>query len=235
MTTAAQVGIALAAIAASYEADLSANNGEGGAAKAEIDRTSARADGYLLLLVPLAAAWAARLEKVQQARWVQAVLSATKVDLTGLLAPSDMAAILKASADWNAALIKDISGEAEKRISNIVFAGLQQGMTRYDVAKEIVKATGMSRRRARAIAVDQTNKLSANLNKARQQQAGLNQYLWRHSAKLHARPTHLARNGQVFPWEGKGSVPPDDQPGVPPFCGCTAQPVIVFDDARASA
>lgn len=217
------------AIAASYEVDLAAKNGSGsgGAASAEIDRTSARADGLILLLVPLAAAWASRLEKVQQTRWVQAVLSATKIDLTGLLAPSDMAAILKASADWNAALIRDVSAETEKRIANIVFSGLQQEMSRYDVAKEIAKATGMSRRRARAIAVDQTNKLNANLNKARMQQAGIDQYQWIHSAKLRARPTHLARNGKVFPWEGPGSIDPSDQPAILPFCGCSARPVIL--------
>lgn len=214
-------------IVAAYE------TGNSNEIKAEIDRTSAAAQSVILLQIPVIGIWAARLEKVHQGRWVKSVLSATKIDLAPILSPSDMSAILKASADWNAALIKDISSEAQRRISNIVYAGLQQGTSRYEIAKQIVDATGMSRKRARNIAVDQTNKLTANLNKARQQQAGIDKYKWRHSAKLHARPVHLARNGKVFPWTGPGSVPPDDQPSIPPFCGCTAVPVVTFNEPTA--
>jgi len=215
------------AIAASYEVDLSAKDGPGtgGAAKAEIGRTSAQASSLILLLVPVAAAWASRLEKVQQARWVQAVLSATKVDLTGIIGPSDMAAILKASADWNAALVRDVSGEIEARISNAVFTGFQSHTSVYETAKEINKTTGIARRRARNIAVDQSNKLMAALNRARREQAGIGEYQWVHSAKLRARPTHLARNGMIFKNDDP-RIAPNDRCGVPPMCGCFERAVI---------
>lgn len=201
------------------------SNGPGDAAR-EIDATAARATTLMILIPTLLTSWSSRVEKVHQAKWVRAVMAATKVDITPMLGPSDVTAILKASADWNAALVKDISSEAQRRISNIVFAGFQQKTSVYDVAKEINKATGMARRRARNVAYDQLNKLGAALNKARMEQAGVTHFLYVHSAKLHARPTHLARNGKVFPLTGPGSIAPDDRPGIPPFCGCTMRAVI---------
>ena len=154
------------------------------------------------------------------------MLRATKIDIGPLLGSSDVTAILKASADWNAALVKDISAQIQRQIANVVFAGFQQQSSVYEVAKQISTVTGMARRRARNVAYDQLNKLGAELNKARMSQAGITHYQWIHSAKLHARPTHLARNGKVFPWEGPGSIAPDDLPSVPPFCGCSARAVI---------
>lgn len=201
------------------------SNGPGDAAR-EIEATAAQAATLMILLPTVLTAWVSRIENVHQAKWVRAVMAATKVDIGPMLAPSDVTAILKASADWNAALIKDISNEAQRRISNIVFSGFQQKSPVYDVAKEINKATGMARRRARNVAKDQLNKLGAALNKERMQQAGVTHFQWIHSAKLHARPVHLARNGRVFPWEGPGRIAPDDMPAIPPFCGCVARAVI---------
>jgi SPP1 gp7 family putative phage head morphogenesis protein len=215
-------------IADAYATSLSEtqpSNGPGDAARV-IDATAAQAAALAILLPAMLTAWASRIENVHQAKWVRAVMAATKVDIGPMLAPSDMSAILKASVDWNAALIKDVSAETQRRIANIVFSGFQQKSSVYDVAKEINKATGMARRRARNIAYDQLNKLGASLNKARQQQAGITHFQWIHSAKLHAREWHLARNGEVFPWEGPGSIAPDDMCGVPPFCGCSARAVV---------
>ncbi len=213
------------AYATSLEQSTPASNGPGDAAR-EIEATAHQAQILMIVLPAMLTAWASRIENVHQAKWVRAVMAATKVDIAPMLAPSDVTAILKASADWNAALIKDISNETQRRISNIVFSGFQQKSPVYEVAKEINKATGMARTRARNVAYDQLNKLGASLNKARQQQAGVTHFQWIHSAKLHARPVHLARNGKVFPWEGPGSIAPDDMPSVPPFCGCAARAVV---------
>jgi SPP1 gp7 family putative phage head morphogenesis protein len=216
-------------IVEAYQADLDSTTGNAGAAQAVIREASASAASLILLTVPLVGEWAVRLEKVQQGKWVSSILSTTGVDVSTLLAPTDVSALVKASADWNAALIKDISSEAERRISNIVYAGLQAKTSRYDIAKEIAKSTGMSRRRARSIAVDQTNKLQAALNRARREQAGIVSYIWRHSQKLHARPAHLARNGKVFKNDDP-RIPNGDRCGEPPFCGCSEQAFVTFDD-----
>lgn len=214
-------------IAEAYRASLDtphSSNGPGDAAR-EIDATAAKAATLMILLPTALTQWASRVEKVHQTKWVRAVMAATKVEIAPLLAPSDVTAILKASADWNAALVKDISNEAQRRISNIVFLGFQQKQSVYDLAKEINKATGMARRRARNVAVDQLNKLGAALNRARREQAGIDSYIWKHSAKLHARPTHLARNGQIFK-NNDPRIPAGDRCSEPPFCGCHEQAII---------
>lgn len=215
-------------ITQAYEAslpDANTSNGPGDAAR-EIDATAVQAQTLMILLPTILTTWASRVEKVHQAKWVRAVMTATKVDIGPMLAPSDVNAILKASADWNAALVRDVSDEIRRKISNTVFTGFQSKTSVYDVAKEIAKTTGIARRRARMIAYDQLNKLGAALDRARMEQSGVTHFLYVHSTKLHARPTHLARNGKVFPLTGPGSIAPDDAPGIPPFCGCKMRAFI---------
>lgn len=221
-------------IAAAYAVALSEGSSSGPTDAARvIDQTATHAAQLMIILPASIRAWVTRVERVHQAKWVQAVMAATKVDIGPILSSHDVNAALKASADWNAALIRDISDQTRQRIANIVFTGFQQKTSVYEISKQINKATGMARRRARNVAVDQLNKLGAALNKERMQQAGITHYQWRHSAKLHARKWHLARSGKTFPWEGPGSVAPDDQPGIPPFCGCVAKAVINVETVPA--
>jgi SPP1 gp7 family putative phage head morphogenesis protein len=197
-----------------------------------IDEIGAQIQRLVIMLTPDLRRWALRVEDVHRGKWVRSVLSAADVDLNTILTAGDVEDTLGASINWNVSLIRDISNELQRRISNAVFAGFQRRASAADIAKEIREATGMSRARARRVASDQNSKLGAQLNRARQLQAGLTHYKWRSSHKLHFRPAHQARDGKVFPWEGPGSIAPDDRCGVPPFCGCTAQGVLVFDDAK---
>lgn len=194
-----------------------------------IDSVAAEINRLVILLTPDLRNWATRVEKVHRGKWAKSVLSATDVDLTTILSPYDVHDTVDSSLEWNIALIKDVSDETRRRISNSVFAGLQRRASADEIAKEISDATVLARARARRIAADQTVKLGSRLNQARQEQAGLTSFKWRHSAKLHPRNWHLARDGRVYPWKNSG-IPADDMPGVPPFCGCTAQGVVTFDE-----
>lgn len=183
-----------------------------------------------LLLTPDLRDWALRVEAVHRGKWVSNILSAASVDLSTILSAADVSETVDAVVNWNVSLVRDINEEARRRIANAVFTGLQQRKSADEVAKEIREATGMARARSIRIAGDQTVKLGARLNQARQEQAGISKFKYRHSGKAHPRSWHQARNGRIFPWEGPGSIPPDDRPGVPPFCGCTAQAYISFDE-----
>jgi uncharacterized protein with gpF-like domain len=123
--------------------------------------------------------------------------------------------------------VKDVSGQIQRQISNIVFSGFQSKTSVYEVAKEINKTTGIARRRARNVALDQTRKLGEALNRSRMDQAGITHFLWQHGATLHARKWHLERNGKVFPFEGPGSIDPSDMPSIPPFCSCSTRAVVL--------
>jgi SPP1 gp7 family putative phage head morphogenesis protein len=196
--------------------------------KSALDAISAEIQRLVILLTPDLRQWAMSVETVQRGKWVANVLSATDVDLDTVLTAGDVEDTLQAQIEWNVSLVRDVSDETRRRIANAIFAGLQQRKPASEVAKEISDAIGMARARSRRIASDQTVKLGERLNRARQEQAGLTHFKWRHSAKRHPRIWHEARDGKVYPWANSG-IPADDMPGVPPFCGCTAQGVVTFD------
>jgi SPP1 gp7 family putative phage head morphogenesis protein len=194
-----------------------------------IDSVAAEIQRLILLLTPDLRHWALRVEGVHRGKWTRSVLSATDIDLNTVLTAGDVNDTVEASINWNVALIRDVDAELQRRIANAVFAGFQRRAPADEIAKEIREATGMARARARRIAGDQTVKLGARLNQARQEQAGLTSFKWRHSGKVHPRSWHLARNGHIYSWANPG-IPSDDLPGVPPYCGCTAQGVVTFGD-----
>jgi SPP1 gp7 family putative phage head morphogenesis protein len=193
-----------------------------------IDEVQAEIQRLVLTLSPDLRRWALNVERVLTGKWVSGVLSATDVDLSTILSPTDANETIEASLNWNTALIRDVSDEVRRKVSNAVFAGFQRRAPAVEIARELREATQFARARSLRIAADQTVKLGARLNRARQEQAGLTHFKWRHSGKAHPRSWHLARNGKVYSWEQPG-IPADDMPGVPPFCGCTAQGVVTFE------
>ena len=82
----------------------------------------------------------------------------------------------------------------------------------------------MGRARSIRIAGDQTVKLASELTRERRRQAGLTMWKWRHSGKVHFRPEHKERDGQIYTDE----TAPKDLPGVLPYCGCVEQAVLEF-------
>lgn len=200
--------------------------------RAAIDDIAEEIRRLVLELTPDLRDWAFRVERVHRGKWIRSILSAVDVALDTVLSADDVSDTLEAQINWNVGLVRDVSEEQRRRISNAVFSGLQQRKPAREVAKEIREATGMARARSIRIAGDQTSKLGARLNEARQRQAGFDRYVWMHSRKAHPRPHHQARDGKVFPWEGEGSVPRGDRPSEPPFCGCTARAYLSFDDEK---
>lgn len=195
----------------------------------EIDSVAAEIHRLVLLLTPDLRQWAVRMEQVHRGKWTRSVLSATDVDLNTVLTAGDVDDTVGASVNWNVSLVRDVSEELRRKIANSVFAGFQRRAPAAEIAKEITEVTGMARSRSVRIASDQTVKLGARLNQARQEQAGITHFVWVHSGKAHPRSWHLARNGKQYSWANPG-IPRDDLPGVPPYCGCTARGIVTFDD-----
>lgn len=174
-------------------------------------------DRIVLELVPDIQLWSLQVEAWHRGAWAQA-LTPSGVQLNTLMAASDVADTMEGVVQANVALVRGISSEARTRIEGIVFRGFQDRLPARQIARDIAKSVAMSRARALRIAADQTAKLSAQLDTERMLQAGIEEFTWMHSGKLHYRPWHRARDGQRF--KLKGDIPPDDMPGIPPFCGC---------------
>lgn len=220
---------ALPALLAEYERTLSQLTTD---SAADIQRGIGETENGLLrlflTLAPRLRTWALRVEAWHRGKWIGAALSASGIDLSTVLSPSDVAETVDTVVQRNVALVRNVSDQARSRIADIVFRGVQQRQPARDVAGQLQEAVAMSRRRALNIASDQASKLASQLDTARMQQAGIEKWEWRHSGKLHPRSWHKERNGRVYTWED--APPPNDWPGVPPFCGCRKLAVIDFED-----
>lgn len=90
--------------------------------------------------------------------------------------------ILKAKVPENVALIQSIPQEYHKNVEGIVSRNFLKGRDLHTMADEIKATSGVSTRRAALIARDQSNKATAQMNAARQQELGLNWATWIHSS-----------------------------------------------------
>lgn len=124
----------------------------------------------------------------------------------------------------NAQLIKSLPIEELARVSQDVERGLQQGVRFTDIAETIQKSFGITHRRAKLIARDQTQKLNNSLTKLRQQEVGVEEYIWQTSDDERVRQTHKDNDGKKFRWD---TPPPiTGHPGNDVNCRCIARPVL---------
>ena len=188
----------------------------------EIEAASNSVLGLIIIAAQRLGSWAQTVERWHRARWTANMLIPTTVDLSTMITAGDVSETLAQFLARNVALIKDVSAQTQSKISDIVFRGLQGRTPAAKVAKEIREATGFARQRTIRIASDQLQKLTSALDGERMRQAGLDQYEWQHSGKVHPRLEHKARDGKVY----TVGEPQGDEPGYAPYCGCKRRPVI---------
>lgn len=207
--------------------------------QSRIDAADSEFERLFIQLTAALEEWGVSTERWHRRKWADAVLSATGVSIDMLIGPEDVRETVAQYLEWNASLIRDVNAQVRQKISNSVFAGLQERKPAREVAKEIREATGFARDRSTRIASDQLSKMSASLADERRRQAGIATWKWRWSGKKHGREAHIARDGKLYADTAAGAggqvngqdvlAPPDDRPGFLPFCGCRSQAVISFD------
>lgn len=107
--------------------------------------------------------------------------------------------VLRATVHANVSLIKSIPTQYLNQVEGIVMRSVQQGMAIGDLAKQLEKSYGVSKRRAALIARDQNIKATSSLNRARQMELGITHAIWQHShGGNEPRPTHVAMNGKKY-------------------------------------
>ncbi|QDC37089.1 hypothetical protein [Sphingobium fuliginis] len=187
-------------------------------------------------ITPALRDWIVRAERVHRDKWTAAVKAGVGVDLEMMLNAGEVQETLSTFMQRNVALVTNVSDQAKGRISDAVFRGYERRAPVAEVAKEIREAANLGRDRSIRIASDQNSKLSSQLDRERQAEAGLTQFKWRSSHKLHARLWHAARDGKVFdsrtgkPVDGGTAIPSDDRAGMQPWCGCREQAYIALLD-----
>lgn len=132
--------------------------------------------------------------------------------------------------DENVALIKSIPARYLESVKVDLMQSVQNGRDLGYLTDQLVKRTGVAKRRAAFIARDQNNRATAVMARTRQLELGITQAKWLHSAGGKTpRPKHVAFSGQVFDLssghdfdDGNGSI----LPGTVYNCRCVAQPIL---------
>ena len=165
-----------------------------------------------------------RTDQQNKQRFYKALESAVGIDLQSIIQNEDLEDILVATTRENVGLIRSIPEEYFKKIETVVFTQTTQGDTASSMIKQIQKIGKVTSNRAKPIARVQTSKLNSALNQQRQQNLGVEEYIWRTSGDDRVRDNHASKNGKVFKWND----PPKDtgHPGQDIQCRCVAQPII---------
>jgi len=108
-------------------------------------------------------------------------------------------------------------------VAHVVEQAHMQGVRVEVLASDLVERFGVSNSRAQLIARDQVLTLNSQLNRSKQQSAGIREYRWSTSRDERVRESHQDLDGQTFSWD-VGS--PEGHPGEPVNCRCTAIPII---------
>lgn len=147
---------------------------------------------------------------------------------------------LKATADQNAALITSIPAQYLEQVSNIVTGNMRAGMRPSYIEQTLVKQFGITSRRAKLIARDQSSKIQGEITRIRQVNSGIKYFRWLTAHDERVRPSHVAVGNRDVGY-GKGVFKWDDLPvvdGVPTFpgqpinCRCVARPVTAAQVER---
>lgn len=140
---------------------------------------------------------------------------------------------LHASAQQNAQLIKSIPAKYLEEVQTLVMGNMRSGMRPGYIEKALQEQFGVTQRRAKMIARDQTSKIQGELNRKQQQGAGFTHFRWLTSHDSRVRHDHDVFEHRVTKY-GKGVYLWSDlplekgvpvSPGSPINCRCTAIPV----------
>lgn len=132
----------------------------------------------------------------------------------------------------NVALIRSIPAQYFERIGGSVSRGFLAGRDLEAIASDLRKTGQTTVNRAALIAKDQSNKLTAQMNSARQRELGISYAYWKHSTvEKDPRPNHLkaSREGWIFDTQvgiDFGDAFGTVLPGVAINCRCGSRSII---------
>lgn len=106
---------------------------------------------------------------------------------------------LQAVIAENVGLIRSIASEHLTDVQGILMRAVSGGHDLGVMSKELQDRYGVTKRRASLISRDQNAKANAVITRVRQQDLGVTEALWVHSAAgRHPRPSHVAADGKKY-------------------------------------
>lgn len=192
-----------------------------------IDQVDRQLDNTILYQTDRLGRWVSRVGTWNGQRTISAVKSATGKDIAPFIRLREAQPFLEQAIRQNVALISNVNADMKNRVEQIIFDGLANRRTKKYITDELAKALGITKRRARIIAGDQTHKLNIALNQFRNEQLGITSYRWSTQRDDRVRHLHRVREGRVFRWD---QPPSDGHPGHPINCRCAALSILDPDE-----
>ena len=186
-----------------------------------LDTAEDRVSRVVLAVSALLGDWVLRVEKWHRRRFASVVRGPTGLDVSPFLSGFDVEDEIAAALERNRSLIRGLSEDIKKDIGRRAYDALINQTPRRKLGKELAERIGIARGRADLIAADQTAKLSSDLDRLRQQQAGIEEYIWRTARDERVRATHHAQEGKRHRWDTP--VPDVVRPGYEIRCRCKGQ------------
>ena len=155
--------------------------------------------------------------------------------MSGSIVSPEKEEVIKALVYENVSLIKSVQDRYFEQITGAVMRSIENGEGVTYIEKELMKYKGMTKRRARNIALDQTRKAYNSINRRNMQETGVKKFEWLHSGGgKDPRPYHRdVLNGNVYDVDTGAPNDADDPafifPGQLPNCKCRMKPVIEFE------
>lgn len=188
----------------------------------------------------LAAAASAKMTKLfySESGWhtrqfAATVLRGLGVDVSGLLSQLDTEELMRLYIAQNTDLITGLKDDALKIIRQEIMTARIQKQQPKQLAEALRHKLNILRTsRAELIATDQLGKLTASLNKHRQQQSGMSEYRWNYRSWIKRedpRKDHQAVNGKHYKWGEVTGTKDGKEPGTQIRCRCWAQAVVRID------
>lgn len=124
----------------------------------------------------------------------------------------------------NVNLITSIPEQLFSRVQTMVSDAVMGGKRVEQLAQELMHQFDVTENRAALIARDQVASWHGALQRNRQIDAGIREYMWSTSRDERVRRTHRQREGKTFNWD----QPPSggNHPGLEIMCRCVALPVL---------
>ena len=144
----------------------------------------------------------------------------------------------------NVSKIQSIPSEYLTEVESIIRWGYETKQPKINIYRRLEKLIGLTRSKARMIAVDQMGSLNAQMTQYEHESAGVGKYKWITKRDSRVRDCHRALHGTVHKWseppamwymtKSRGIVYTGRfcHPGQDFGCRCTASPVFDIDIAK---
>jgi SPP1 gp7 family putative phage head morphogenesis protein len=165
-------------------------------------------------------------------RFAKALRDSVSVDIKPFLQRNPrIVTILNEKTENNTKLITTIPTVYLDQVQNSVETNWGEGIRWEDLVDDISERGDVSEARAGVIARDQTSKLNAAFNQARQDDAGIDEYEWSTAGDESVRPSHADLDGTTHRWDEPGPLAgtiggEPCHPGEDIECRCGAIPYI---------